>query len=52
MGHVTISHMVFVIVIYYIYLDSTDGTCYYYTHGVCYCHVLYLLKHNRWDMLL
>jgi len=29
MGHVTIRHMVFVIVNNYIYLDITDGTCYY-----------------------
>jgi len=52
MGHVTIIHMVFAIVINYIYLDKTNGTCYFYTHGVCYCHLLYLLKHNGWDMLL
>jgi len=52
MGHVTIIHMVFVIVIYYIYLDITDGTCYYYSHGVCYCYLLNLLRHNRWDMLI
>jgi len=52
MGHVTFIHMVFVIVTYYIYLDKTDGTCYYYTHGVCYCHLLYLPRQNRWNMLL
>jgi len=52
MGHVTFIHMVFVIVTYYIYLDITDGTCYFYTHGVCYCHLLYLLRQNRWDMFL
>jgi len=52
MGHVTIIHMVFVIVTYHIYLDITDGTGYYFTHGVCYCHLLYLLSHNGWDMLL
>jgi len=52
MGHVTIIHMVFAFVTNYIYLDKTDGTCYFYTHGVCYCHLLYLLRHTRWDMLL
>jgi len=52
MGHVSIRHMVFGIVTYYIYLDITDGTCYYKTHDVCYCHLLYLLRHNGWDMLL
>jgi len=29
MGHVTIRHMVFVIVTYYIYLDITDELCDY-----------------------
>jgi len=41
MGHVTFRHMVFVIVIYYIYLDISDGTCFYELHGVCYCHLFY-----------
>ena len=52
MGLVTIRYIVFIIVNYYIYLDIIDGACYYKTHGVCYCQLLYLLRHNRWDMLL
>jgi len=45
MGHVSIRHMVFVIVTYYIYLDITDGTCFYELHGV-------LTRLYRWDVLL
>jgi len=52
MGHVTIRHMVFIIVNYYIYLDITDGTCYNKTHGVNYCQLLNLPRHNSWDILL